>query len=313
MRITPFSIPFLLALAVVLAGSGCSSPMVEDGVVARINGQPVYLAQLEAVHDLKYLARTTQHSSSLGRLRQEYGAVLSEIVVQYLVAQFLEERGLAVSENELGASEAQVRADYPEGAFEQTLVEEYVHLDRWREQLKATLSQEKLLQKVLRPSISIDYQEVDSYYRNNIGDFYLHPRVEFLFIHGRDRDLVERVLEMSASEPDPVILGKRFDRVGVYTYNLREDNLSTDWQALLVELEPKQATSILMREPEGHYALVLLERTQGRIIDPAQAYPLVERILVERKMEQAFDAWLADALASANIVINQQLLEETAG
>ncbi|WP_459935757.1 SurA N-terminal domain-containing protein [Desulfonatronum parangueonense] len=312
MRIIPFSFPFLLALAVAVIGTGCSSPMVEDGVVARINGQPVYMAQLEAAHDLKYLARTTQHSSSLDRLRQEYGAVLSEIVVQYLVAQFLEQRGLAVSENELDASEALVRADYPEGAFEQILVEEYIHLDRWREQLKATLSLEKLLQKVLRPTISIDYQEVDAYYKNNIGDFYLHPRVEFLFIHGRERDLVEKVLEMSVSETNPEILGKRFDRVVVHSYRLREENLSPDWQTLLGDLDPVQATSILMREPEGHYALVLLDRTQGRIIDPAQAYPLVERILVERKLEQAFEAWLADALASANIVINHHLLEGTA-
>ncbi len=296
----------LAALFVLLAG--CSAPLDEQGVVARINGEPVLLSEVEAVHDLKYLAGMTHQVNSLHHLQEEYGAVLAEILVQRLVARYLADRGLAVTDEELKAAEMVVRADYPEGAFEQMLIEEYIHLDRWREQLRAGLNQEKLVQKVLRPSISIDYLEVDAYYRDHIVDFYLQPRVRFLLIQGQELDLVEKVLELSSAEPDPDVLGKRFDRVDVHAYALREDNIPGDWQALLSGLEPRQATDILLRTPDGYQVLVLLERTEGRIVDPAQAYPLVERILLESKLQEAFDAWLTEALRSAAIQVNHQLL-----
>lgn len=287
--------------------SGCSAPFDEQGVVARINGEPVLLSEVEAVHDLKYLAGMTHQVDSLQRLQAEYGAVLTEILVQRLVAGYLADQGLAVTDEELEAAEMVVRADYPEGAFEQMLIEEYIHLDRWREQLRAGLNQEKLVQKVLRPSISIDYLEVDAYYREHIA-FYLQPRVRFLLIQGQERDLVEKVLELSATEPDPDVLGKRFDRVDVHAYALREDNIPGDWQALLSGLEPREATNVMSRNPEGYQVLVLQERTEGRIVDPAQAYPLVERVLLESKLREAFDAWLAETLRSASIQVNHQLL-----
>ncbi|PTN33327.1 peptidylprolyl isomerase [Desulfonatronum sp. SC1] len=287
---------------------GCSAPLDEQGVVARVNGEAVFLSEIEAVHDLKYLAGMTHQVNSLPRLREEYGAVLTEILIQRLVARYLADHGLAVTDEEMEAAEMVVRADYPEGAFEQMLIEEYIHLDRWREQLRAGLNQNKLVQKVLRPSISIDYLEVDAYYRERIADFYLRPRVRFLLVQGQERDLVEKVLELSATEPDPDVLGQRFDRVDVHAYALREDNIPGDWQALLSGLEPKQATSILSRNPDGYQVLVLLERTEGRIVDPAQAYPLVERILLESKLREAFDAWLTEALRSASIQVNHQLL-----
>jgi len=307
MRSSRLPLAFSLAL-LLLAGAGCTSLYDDEDVVARVNGEAVLLSELETVHDLKYLARSTHPLTSLDHLSSEYGSVLSEIVVQRLVAQFLAHRGISVTDQELEAAEWQVRADYPEGAFEQMLIEEFIHLDKWREQLRATLSQEKLLQKVLRPSISIDYQEVNAFYRENIANFYLRPRVRFLLIQGQERDLVEKILEMSATQPDPEILGKRFDRVDVHAYVLREDSIPVDWQTLLSGLKPMQASSILKRSPEGYQVLVLLERTDGRILDPVQAYPLVERILVEQKLQEAFNAWLAESLRTADIRVNRKLL-----
>ncbi|WP_052813001.1 peptidylprolyl isomerase [Desulfonatronum thioautotrophicum] len=298
----------MFLVASLLTGIGCSESIEEPGVVARVNGEPVFLAEIEAVHDLKYLGGSSRHGASMHRLQEEYGAVLAEILVQRLVAQFLAGRNLATSDQEVEAAERLVLADYPEGAFEQMLIEEYIHLERWREQLRAGLNQEKLIQKVLRPTVSIDYQEVDVYYRENIADFYLRPRVRFLLIQGQDREQVAKTLERFATEPDMDMMDKRFDSVEVHVHTLREDNIPGDWQALLSGLEPQQATELLSRGPDGYQVLVLLERTEGRIIDPAQAYPLVERILLERKLHQAFDAWLTDALQSARIQVNEHLL-----
>jgi len=302
-----------LAWLFVWFGSGCVSQSNDQGVVARVNGEPIYLMQLEAKHDLKYLARSNISSASLERLQDEYGTVLSEMVVNILMAQHLAERNLTASEQDLSAAESLVRADYTEEAFEQMLVEEYIDLDIWREQLKATLHHEIFFQKVLRPQISIDFQEVDAYYRRHIVDFYLRPRMKFLFIQGPDQDSVEKVLELSQTEDDPAQLSKRFDKVEVHGYTLYEDNIPTEWRLVLEELEPGQSTGPLIREARGCQAMVLLEKTPGRIIDPAQAYPLVERVLVEQKLQDAFEVWLSETLQTARIEVNTLLLQSESG
>lgn len=277
-------------------------------MVARVNGEPVLLSEVEVVHDLKYLTGPRDSVPSLQRMQEEYGDVLAEILVQRLIAQFLNGAGLAVSDNEVEVAEMVVRSDYPEGAFEQMLIDQYINLDQWREQLRAVLSQEKLIQKVLRPTLTIDYPAVDAYYREHIADFYLAPQVRFLLIQGRDRELVEKVMADSVADSDPETLSMRFDRVEVQSYTLLEDNIPGDWQALLSGLEPNQSTPLLLLGEEGYQALVLMERTDARIIDPVQAYPIVERILLERKLQQAYDVWLEIMLQTADIQVNQQLL-----
>lgn len=289
---------------------GCSTQSSDQGIVAKVNGEPIFLEQLEARHDLKYLAGTGGYVPSVERLQSEYGMALSEMVINMLVSQYLANRDLEVTDQELDAVEMQVRADYPEDSFEQMLVEEYIDLALWREQLRATLSQEKLFQKVLRPRISIEYQEVDAYYRENIVDFYLSPKMRFLYIMGSEKESVEKLLELSRAEDDPTVLGKRFDRVEVHDYTLREDSIAMEWRSRLDALEPGQATGVLSRDEQDHEAFVLLERTPGRIVDLAQAYSLVERILVERKLQEAFNAWLASELDAARVEVNTELLQK---
>lgn len=288
--------------------AGCAPQGDEQGVVARVNGEPIFLAQLEAKHDLKYLAGTVNYSASLERLQSEYGAALSDLVISKLISQYLATRDIEVSDQEVEALEAKVRADYPEDAFEQMLVEEYIDVDLWREQLRTTLSQEKIFQKVLRPQISIDYQEVDAYYRDNIVDFYLPARVRFLYIQGPDPESVAKVMDLSKELDDPGELGKRFDRVDVHEYTLHEDNIPTEWRALMDGLDPGQASNVSVQNGQGFQSLVLMERTPSRIVDLAQAYPLIERILVERKLQDAFDAWLTGELQNARIEVNTDLL-----
>lgn len=287
---------------------GCAPVEDEQGVVARVNGEAIFLAQLEAKHDLKHLAATVNSSASLERLRSEYGAALSDLVINVLISQYLARRGLEVSDQEVEAMEESVRADYPEDAFEQMLVEEYIDLELWRQQLRATLGLEKIFVKVLRPQISIEYQEIDEYYKEHIVDFYLPARVRFFFIQGPDPESVARVAQLSGELDDPEELGKRFDRVDVHEYTLHEDNIPKDWRALAHGLAPGQASKISEQNGRGYQSLVLMERTPSRIVDLPQAYPLIERILVERKLQEAFDAWLTGELHNVRIEVNADLL-----
>jgi hypothetical protein len=76
----------------------------------------------------------------------------------------------------------------------------------------------------------------------------------------------------------------------------------------LTGLKPGQASDVLT-DRFGFEALVLLERSEAKVLPPAQAYPLVEEALLERKLKSAFEAWLSGALAKADIQVSEHLLE----
>lgn len=294
----------VLALALVLAA--CAQSPEEKGVVAKVNGRPITQQQLEVRHSFAMLSGPAENNPSVAKLQEEYGQVLSDLVVLELVGQALEKRGLAVTDEELAKAENEIRADYPEGSFEQVLVEEYIDLDTWRQQLRSRLAAEKFFREVLRPEIKLDYQEAEAYYKEHIHDFYLPPRVRFFMVRGPSLDMVDKAVEALARNPDQAAASEAFPQVQVQDLKMREDRLTTAWRGALKGLDPGQASQSLA-DRDGFTRLVLVENTPAKVLDPSRAYPLVEKVLVEEKLGRAFDAWLAAQLATADIRVTPLL------
>jgi len=287
--------------------AGCTSPADEIGVVARVNGAPIYLSQLEFQHDQFQVDAVGGYVPSVENLKSEYGEILAELIVQELVVQELEKRDIGVSDHEMLKAEEEVRADYPEGAFDQMLVEEYIDLKAWRLQLRNHLAMRKFFHQVLRPQIKIDYREAEQYYRDRISDFYLPESLRILVVRGPSREIVGKAVERFLAERDQLDLTTAFGEVETRDVMIREERLSATWKNALTGVAPGQASGVLT-DRFGFEALVLLERSPAKVLEPAQAYPLVENALVERKLQDAFDSWLDTAMARARISVSSHLL-----
>lgn len=298
---------FALLLGLLLALAACESETAAPGVVARVNGRPIYLYQLEFKNDLLHIHQPKYFNPSIEELRAEYGAVLGDLVIQQLIMQDLAERGLEVTDEELAEAEARVREDYPEGTFEEVLVEEYIDIKSWREQLRARLALEKLNDFVLRPQIKLDYVEAEQYYRNNISDFYLPKRQVFLLIQGPSRELVEKADQLYGEKESIEEITTKLSQVEMRLLKMREDRLPVHWREALAGLEPGQHSQV-RADKSGFERLILVETVPAKVLDPSQAYPLIERILLEKKLGEAFDEWLSVALASARIEVSTHLL-----
>ncbi|XXJ19562.1 SurA N-terminal domain-containing protein [Desulfovibrio caledoniensis] len=302
-------IAILIVLAALLAG--CTGDTDDIGIVARVNGSPIYLSQLEFQHDQFQEDSVGAYVPSVAKLRKEYGEILSDLIVQELVVQELARRDLSVTDEELHKAENTVRADYPEGAFEQVLVEEYIDLKSWRRQLRYYLAQKKFYQQVLRPQIKIDYKEAEKYYRDHISDFYLPESMRILVVRGPSRELVVKAVEKYLKDHDQMNLATAFGEVETREVVVREGRLSAPWRNALTGLKPGQASDVLT-DRFGFEALVLLERSEAKVLPPAQAYPLVEEALLEKKMQDAFEKWLSADLAKVDIKVSEHLLESAA-
>ncbi len=301
-----FLLLFLLLLWTSL-GISCRSETEEPGVVARVNNRPIYQHQVEARYDLLHMNWAGGLNPTVAQLKEKYGSILSELIVTELVLQALEERTLSVSQEELDVAEAEVRADFPEGVFEQVLVEEYLDINDWRRQLRTRLAHKKFLKEVLRPRIKLNYLEAEAYYREHITDFYLPPRIRFLLITGPNLEIVEKAAAMYGSEQDTEALTQKFNQISVQELKMRHDRLPAGWLAALERLSPGE-TSPVMRRQNEYESLALLERLSAKVLPPSHAYPLVEKVLLERKLQEAFLKWLDDELLRADIKVSKHLL-----
>lgn len=287
--------------------AACTNNGDDLGIIARVNGEPIYLSQLEFQHDQFQADVVGGFVPSVESLRKEYGDILTDLIVQELVVQELVKQDLPVTDHELLKAEEVVRADYPEGAFEQMLVEEYIDLKSWRRQLKNHLAMKKFYQQVLRPKIKIDYKEAQQYYRDHISDYYLPESLRILVIRGPSREIVGKAVKVYLKDHDRKALATGFGEVETREVVVREGRLSATWKNAVGKLKPGQSSGVLT-DRFGFEALVLLERSPAKVLAPAQAYPLVEEALLESKLRKAFDAWLVDSIASAQITVSSHLL-----
>lgn len=297
-----------LMAVLVLAMAGCSKTADEEGVVATVNGKPILLSQLEARYDLNNLSWAGGMVPAVDALREDYGAVLTQLIVSELVNQALERAGVSVTDADVKNAEDVIRADYPEGQFEKTLVEEYIDIDVWRSQLRQQLAMQVLKADILRPRVKLTYQEAEAYYKEHVADFYLPPRVRFLHLSGAERETVDKARDMYATTPDPEAIMNTFDGISIREMRMRANMLPVSWKTAFDKLKEGQISPVLPADT-GFEALVLLENMPEKVLGPSHAYPLVEKVLLEQKMQAAFESWLQKELGRADIKVTRLLLQ----
>jgi len=300
----------LLVLALLIGLMGCGRRSQDEvGVVARVNNKPINLELLEFQYDLEHFEALSGTLPSVSSLREAYGCILGQLIAQELVAQELAKRGQDVSDEELAKAEAEVRADYPDDTFEQMLADEYIDLKMWRKHLRYVCGIEKFQRLVLRPTIHLDYREVEAYYQAHLPAFRLPERVRVLVVRAPDRAVVEKALGAFRQAKSVAELAKIFPGVQVREVTIDRELLTPAWSDALHGADAGGRGTILSSRA-GFEGLLLLERLPAQTLDIAQAYPQVEAALLEERLQQTFDAWLGKAVDASVILVSERLLHK---
>jgi len=301
----------LAAFALVLAG--CNRHGQDDaGVVARVNGRPITLDMVEFQYDLEHFEALTGRMPSVSALRGAYGEILGQLIAQELVSQELAKRGQDVTDEELKNAEARIRADYPGDSFQKMLADEYIDLDMWRRRLRYSCALEKFQRLVLRPSIHLDYREVEAYYRAHQDAFRLPERVRLLVVMATDRALTGSVLAAHARTPAAAALMAAYPGAEVREVTIARDLLVPAWAEALRDADAASGKGVIVPNRLGFEGLLLLERLPARDLDIAQVYPRVEAALVDERLQQAFELWLAKAVDASVIRVSSRILHKKA-
>lgn len=293
-------LPACLCLCLCLFGCSREFPA---GTVATVNGRPISLRLLNAVHEQTH-PRAGVADLSVDALRRQYGSALATLIAYSLVTQELQKQGLGIDPERVRAEEARLREDYPGGEFEQILLENQMDIQIWRELLQSRLALERFADQLAKKSGGPAAQEIREYYDAHRKDFSYPASLYVRLLVGTERSLVETARQNTLDDPDAPLPAGVFEQKTV----LAMHSLPEDRRRELESLKPGEISRT--RQVEGqHQAVQLLKRMPAAEMSIVEAYPVIERMLMEEKTEEMYGVWLERAAASADIRVSVHLRE----
>ena len=301
----------LAAVVFVCFLQGCLERDFPEGTAAEVDGEAISFDELEAARAGLFSVNDPAAAPyDDAELHRQYRHTLRGLIEERVICRFMAKKGLTLAPGQLEAEEERILADYPDGAFDDMLVNEGIIYDDWRKALERRLITELFLDQVLRPEISISPEQVQDYYVKHSREFLIPEQWHFLHIAGQEQAVVQEALKRLLAGEDAAVVQNDL-LVSIHDVLMAVDMLPEDIRKTLAPLLPVSATKA-SRNANGFAAQVLLEKIPSSVLDPAEISRRVERVLVEEKMQDVYAAWIEKRLSKVQIHIAPALSEETA-
>jgi hypothetical protein len=160
------------AAAVVFALIGCSGHDTGTGdeYLVRIGERAVTVADFNRAFEIAKTAYSHNSLQNPDDTKDTQLRLLNQMTEELVLLQRAGELGIGVSDEELEKAIEKIRADFPDDAFEQTLLEYAVSYKSWKSGLKTRLLMEKLVQQELKDETVIQPDEVAKFYEENYNN-----------------------------------------------------------------------------------------------------------------------------------------------
>lgn len=289
--------------------AACGTDKPNEGIVARVNGNPVYLKDIESGYDSYFFEWSDSLPPSVQEMKNTYGRALLDLILIELIKSELSSVNLTVTNDEVLEVENEIRKDYPEDEFEKMLVEEYIDLYYWRTQIRHKLLWERFLKRILLPEVNVELDEVEKYYYSHVEDFYIPHRLAYLYLGSGDNQQLEKAVNALEDYQGVEGLKEKFSNMVISRYEMPRDQLPPDFAGQLKKIEPGQSTAILEDGQGEFYVLYLIEHKEEQLLKPHQVYNIIEQEIMNDKLADVFNSWLSDTFNNSTIEINKVMLE----
>lgn len=303
----------LPALCLFGAAPSPSSAEVVDRIVAIVNESVVTLSELNAATAVALDKIAPEQMKVERGIVELKGKVLESIIEQKLVKQAADSAGIEISEREVdnAIEDVQKQNDMTRDALMLALAQNGLTYREYREQLKEQIRQVKFISKEFRSKISIQNEEIEDYYKQNLDEFsgLASYRIRMIFVPSDDADLMKRKIGIIK---DGLKAGSDFAGLATEYSDgpeageggdlgyVKSGELDKAIEDAVKKLGPN-AVSEPVFLPEGVYFLQLLDTKAPEPKPLAEVGKEIQDKLFKKMMDERFAFWLKEVKVFAHI------------
>ena len=157
------------AILIVLFLFSCTDTALnfDDEYLIRVSERVVTVSDFNKAFEITKSAYPHNLSQNSVLLKEAQVRMLNQMIEELLVLQRAAELQIELTEPEATEAIANIKADYPEGVFEQMLLEYAVSYSFWEKRLKIRLMMEKVVEREVHQNITLTPEEIAKFYKKN--------------------------------------------------------------------------------------------------------------------------------------------------
>jgi len=158
-------IPFVLILTVCVLFS-CSKPKSteKDEYLIRVEDRVVTVFDFQKAFEIAEAAIPHSVLQDSSALKESKKRLLNQMTEEMVLLERAKELGIDILKSEIDKKITEIKSDYPDGVFEEVLLEYAVSYESWKKGLKTRMLIEKLIEKQLSAKIVITADDISRYY-----------------------------------------------------------------------------------------------------------------------------------------------------
>jgi hypothetical protein len=148
-------------------GIGCANSGPDDAneYLIRIGDRVLTVLEFNEAFELVKTAYPHDIRNNNEDLKSAQLRLLNQMTVEMIILERADELGIEISQTEIDQAVSEIRNDYPEDAFEETLIEFALSYETWENRLKSRLLIDKVIEKELKDQIVITPEDISLYYQ----------------------------------------------------------------------------------------------------------------------------------------------------
>lgn len=149
--------------------SGCADPdaVISDEYIIRLGDNIVTVSEYNRAFEIAKAGYPHSEMQNPTAVRNAKLRLLRQMSEEMIIQARAKEQGITISDMEIEKAISDIKKDYPEGVFEQMLLEYAVPYDVWENRVKTRLLMEKVIAEELEGQIVITPDDVSKYYEEN--------------------------------------------------------------------------------------------------------------------------------------------------
>jgi hypothetical protein len=158
-----------IMLFLLLSACEKKDPDLGKEFLIRVDDRVMTVVDFNNAFEIAKIAYENDIKENPEELKKARIRLLNQLTVEMILLERAEELGIGISDAEFQNAVSAIKSDYPEGEFENTLLEFAVSYDSWKDRLKNRLIQEKVIEEELKNRITITPEDISEFYQKNYG------------------------------------------------------------------------------------------------------------------------------------------------